>query len=86
MASELVVGEVNYTVCSRCGATTITLFHWITGSNIEVNPLPAAEGTVEPNFWTGTCRVVPQKYIKKHGNLWLAHVATCPALTDLRRA
>jgi hypothetical protein len=76
------MASFEYGQCSRCGATTITLYHWITGSNIEINPLPHSDGNVLPDFSTGKCRVVLLKHMKLHtaDQLWQPHVATCAAL------
>jgi hypothetical protein len=72
--------ELDYRSCLRCGATTIMLTHWITGSTIEINPLPVRDGNIEVDFATGRCKVIPLKFIKNHPQLWQAHIASCPAL------
>jgi len=71
---------IEYGACSRCGATIITTHHWMTNSNIEINPLPHPEGHVLPDFQTGKSKVIPIKQMKNYPELWLPHVATCPAL------
>src|SRR2546430_5086373 len=49
-----------------------SFLHWLTNSNIEVNPLPDPQGTILPDFSAGKCSVVSVKFVKKHGDLWLA--------------
>ncbi len=56
------------------------VYHWLTGSNIEIDPLPRPDGNIEVDFNLGKCKVIPLKFIKHHPTLWQAHVATCPAL------
>jgi hypothetical protein len=74
--------EIEYRSCGRCGATTIMVYHWWTGSNIEIDPLPHRDGNIEVNFEAGKCKVIPIKHMKDHPLLWQAHVATCPSLAQ----
>jgi hypothetical protein len=71
---------VIYRECNRCGATVIELRHYVTNSNIEIDPLPVKEGNIIPDFVLDKCSLV-----RKHrSGLWQAHVASCPAFHQLQ--
>jgi hypothetical protein len=76
--------SIEYRECSLCGATTIVTSHHMTGSDIEVDPLPHPEGHIEVEFRTGRSKVIPIKQMKNHPDLWRPHIATCPALKNSR--
>jgi hypothetical protein len=75
-----VTWDIEYRICSRCGQTTIITHHWMTNSNIEIDPLPDPEGTVLVDWLMGRSRVIPLKQMKNYPELWQVHAATCPGL------
>jgi hypothetical protein len=66
---------INYGECSRCGAVVVKMRHYLTSSDVEIDPLPVAEGNIVPDFKNGVWSMMR----KPRRGLWQAHVSSCPA-------
>jgi hypothetical protein len=69
--------SIDYQVCSKCGMLIVTLVHFWTESRIEIDPLPAPDGYVLPEFNTGRGRIIPIKHMKNYPELWQPHQVSC---------
>jgi hypothetical protein len=69
---------IHYGDCARCGATVIKMKHYVTGSMVEIDPLPVSDGNIVPDFINGIWSMVR----KPQRGLWQAHVSSCPTFQE----
>ena len=67
---------IDFDECDRCGMTIIHMHHFLTGSNIDIDPLPVPDGNIVVDFVNGKVNLVR----KPRSGLWQAHVTSCSAL------